>query len=114
MGDRAGSYCFEVIRGISKNSKKKKKIKEMKKLKETNFFFENSFFLKITEIICVDGIVVPTAHHGRRPIAVPTAEPIPTAIWPMSTAMCRRWPSVQTMSTAFLAVPTAAGRRHLV
>jgi hypothetical protein len=28
---------------------------------------------------------VPTAHHGRRPISMPTAEPMPTAIWPVPT-----------------------------
>jgi hypothetical protein len=52
MGDRAESHHFEVIRGISKNSKKEKKIREIKKLEENknykyfyDFFFKNSFFL---------------------------------------------------------------------
>jgi hypothetical protein len=33
MGDRAESYRFEVVRGISKNSKKEK-IRKIKNLKE--------------------------------------------------------------------------------
>jgi hypothetical protein len=37
------------------------------------------------EITSADDVSVPTAHHGRRPIAVPTAEPVLTAIWPVST-----------------------------
>jgi hypothetical protein len=61
MGDQVRSHCFKVIRWISKKSKK---IKNYKKL----IFFEKNHFFKIT-----DGIAVPTAHHGRRPIAVPTA-----------------------------------------
>jgi hypothetical protein len=44
------------------------------------FFFKNSFFKKISEITCADGIAVLTAHHGRQPIAVPTV------IWPVTTS----------------------------
>jgi hypothetical protein len=82
----------DVIRGISKKfkenkkSKKRKKSKQIKKIKITIFyFFENSFFFKITEITCADGIFVPTAHHDRRPKAMPTAKPVPTALWPVPT-----------------------------
>jgi hypothetical protein len=39
----------------------------------------------IAEITWADGIVVPTAHHGRRPIAMPMAKPVPTVIWPVPT-----------------------------
>jgi hypothetical protein len=68
---------------FQKKSKKRKKIK----ITITIFFdfFENSFFKKISEITCTDGIFVPTAHHGRRPKAMPTAKPVPTAIWPVPT-----------------------------
>jgi hypothetical protein len=34
---------------------------------------------------CSSPTHVPTAHHGRRPIAMPTAKPMPMAIWPMPT-----------------------------
>jgi hypothetical protein len=35
-----------------------------------------------------NGIVVPMAHHDRRPIAMPMAKPVPTIIWPMPTPTC--------------------------
>jgi hypothetical protein len=61
---------------------------------------------------------VPTAHHGRRPIAMPTAKPVPTVIWPVPTPAYADGDvptvAVGTVPTAFLAVPTATGRRHLV
>jgi hypothetical protein len=47
MGDRVESHRSEVIRGISKKSKK---------IKIHFFLFlQNSFFFKKTEITCADG-----------------------------------------------------------
>jgi hypothetical protein len=77
MDDRAGSHRFEVIRGISKKFKEKNQRKEKIKENKNYIFliFQKFIFLKITEITCADGIAMPTAHHGRQPIA--TAEPVP-------------------------------------
>jgi hypothetical protein len=81
MGDQVGSHRFKVIRGISK------KIKENKNYKYCFliFFSKKSFFKKITEITCIDGIAVPTTHHRRWPIVVPMAGPVPTTIWSVPT-----------------------------
>jgi hypothetical protein len=47
--------------------------------------FQKFISFKITEITCADGIVVPTTHYDRRPIAMPTAKLMPTAIWSVPT-----------------------------
>jgi hypothetical protein len=71
----------KLLKRFQKNSKKRKKLK----LKFLLIFSKIIFFKKITEITCAYGIVVPMAHHGRRPIAMPMVKPVPTAIWPMPT-----------------------------
>jgi hypothetical protein len=48
-------------------------------------FSKIHFFLKIAEITYADGIVVPTAHNGRRHSYRPTAKSVPTAIWSVPT-----------------------------